>query len=333
MGAKKIIITIAIAAIVACGVGYYCYNTVKASTLSSSEMADTTNSSTALGSTTSGSSENVGNTNISGSITKSASAINNDTNTKIISKASDEGVSASSNTLKITETTSSNNDSDTSSRNISTTEKASSTSKISSKKVWVYTEGYVPSDCAYVLVRSEPNSTSSVITTLSTGAKFFVVSECNNWAYVQTGSKSGYIPMWYITFTAPTSNAGNSSSNTNSQNLSQLKQGYLKQLNNIVTKIGQLPEVETDVQEVNRYEREVGYWNTEMSNILNKLYEVLPSSEVVGLKASQEEYMDNVSDKINKIKNEGGSISYVISARENAMLIEDRCYELVDNYM
>lgn len=70
-----------------------------------------------------------------------------------------------------------------------------------------------------------------------------------------------------------------------------------------------------------------------MSNILNKLYEVLPSSEVVGLKASQEEYMDNVSAKINKIKNEGGSISYVISARENAMLIEDRCYELVDNYM
>lgn len=77
MGAKKIIIPIAIVAVVACGVGYYCYNTVNANTLSEG----VTSSSNTLGlgsSTTSSSGTSTTDANSSNASTKVTSS-NNET--------------------------------------------------------------------------------------------------------------------------------------------------------------------------------------------------------------------------------------------------------------
>lgn len=329
MGAKKIIIPIVIAAVVACGVGYYCYSTVKATNLSSSETVDTTSSSTT----------GIADASVSASTSKSASATNNETSVGSNSKVANTSIHTSSNNSKTTETTNTNNN--VSSSNSTSSESTSSTSETSSKEKWVYAEGYVPSDYAYVSVRSEASSTSSVVTTLSTGAKFFVVSEHDDWAYIKTGSKGGYLPMWEISYTAPTSSTENSSSNSSSQTLGQLKQEYLNQINKINNTTNEINEkvknenptqYEIDEAEGNIYE----IWQEEVNTIYSQLQKVLPSSEFSNLQQEQESWISTTNKEARSYAENyagNGSDYSAVLAMKLGEYYKARCSYLVDNYM
>lgn len=124
MGAKKIIIPIAIAAVVACGVGYYSYTSVKATSASSNTTASSSNE---TASSTVESTE--ANTNNSSS--KAVSTVNNtasegttsNTNSTSNSKATSSTAKASNDS---TSATTSNNTTATGTTSSSTTEKTNS---------------------------------------------------------------------------------------------------------------------------------------------------------------------------------------------------------------
>lgn len=105
MGAKKIIIPIAIAVVVACGVGYYSYTTVKANTSSNVTVSSGNGIETP--------------TNTNDSSNKAVSTVNNTTSEGIISKAS-----SASNSNNTTSTTKANS--------VSTSTKATATRETTS---------------------------------------------------------------------------------------------------------------------------------------------------------------------------------------------------------
>lgn len=249
MGVKKIIIPIAVAVVVACGVGYCSYSIVKASTVSENTTNSTASSNT--------------NTN------------NDVTNTISNSQQTHE--------------TSTNN---TNSNNV-----------ISSTK--------------------SNNSTNSAIKDVTNGASDSITSNAQSTKSNTNNSSNKTV-----------SSSNNSvSSIKNSQSLNQLKEVYLSKLNETQEQINQLPKPETDVQLMTTFETEYNYWNIDMSSILNKLNQILPSSEVSQLNKVQQEWLYNTNSEVNKIRNEGGSISFVNSALAQANLTKARCYYLVNTYM
>ncbi len=151
MGAKKIIIPIAIAVVVACGAGYYCYNTVKATSSSSVTTSSSSLSSTEV------SSENASTTNVSASEhTKAISKSNEDASNDVIN-SNTSSKATSSNSTKTTQSV----DVDTSSN---ATSSSSSTSKTSNTNGIISNSGTITYS-----VPSDSYSPSTVLVKNTTG--------------------------------------------------------------------------------------------------------------------------------------------------------------------
>lgn len=129
MGVKKIIIPIAIATAVACGVGYYSYNTVKAGDLSSTTTSSSSLSSTGV------SNENAGaiNNNVSDSKTNSVVSTNNsNTVSKVDSTNGSNSDTSSKTTSNATGNTQNNSTKDIQSTSGDTSGNTTSSSGIAS---------------------------------------------------------------------------------------------------------------------------------------------------------------------------------------------------------
>lgn len=120
MGAKKIIIPIAIAAVVACGVGYYCYTTVNATSQesnttvsSSSETANSTTStaveSTGVNASASKTVSTVNNTGTEGEVSKVNSTSNSNATSSTVKNSGGSTSTKASSDTTTTGTTTSNN--------------------------------------------------------------------------------------------------------------------------------------------------------------------------------------------------------------------------------
>lgn len=182
MNKKKIIASLVVAAIVACGISYYTYVTAEASTITENIMLPTN--------------------------TPSNSDSSNSFNTKHIVSTSDNS-SNNSNINKISSSTSAknNNNSNTNTQStISTSDNSSnnitSSSNINNPKITIVNKyAYVVNCDNPLAIFKSPCDTSDILISVSGNKKVYVYNKLpNGWAYVEYHGVKGYMIIAELIF-------------------------------------------------------------------------------------------------------------------------------------
>ena len=217
MNKKKIIASLVVAAIVACGISYYTYVTAKASTITENIMLPTNTPSNSDSSnsfntkhtvSTSDNSSNNSNINKISSSTSAKNNNNSNANTQSTISTSDNS-SNNSNINKILSSTSAknNNNSNTNTQNtISTSDNSSnnitSSSNINNPKITIVNKyAYVVNCDNPLAIFKSPCDTSDILISVSGNKKVYVYNKLpNGWACVEYHGVKGYMIVAELIF-------------------------------------------------------------------------------------------------------------------------------------